>query len=79
MSQFLSRVDKKVGAVVYEIDIDREKNLPTHITVLVLNGVKGGGKSVNGEHVTFRFDYDITDVGGVEPFSVPRSAAKQLR
>ena len=72
-------MDKTLGAVVYEIDIDRENNLPTKITVYVLNGVRGGGNSVDGEHVTFRFDYTISDVGGVEPFSVPPEAAKQLR
>jgi hypothetical protein len=72
-------VDKRQGLVIYEIDIDRERELPTAIRKLVLTGVRGAGDKVEGEHVVFRFEYALDDFDAVVAFEVPAQAAKLLR
>lgn len=73
-------MDKRRGQIEYEIEIDRSSNLPTAIRMLVLTGVRDTGDATNdGQHVVFQFDWTITDVNALEPFSMPRSILKLLR
>ncbi|HIN79648.1 MAG TPA: hypothetical protein EYN00_01090 [Planctomycetes bacterium] len=80
----MSRVDKTITRCLIDVDIDLETNLPRGIKMTVLTGVRGGGKSSDGnafgdnEHVAFHFDYKLDPKKTVARFDIPREAQKLM-
>jgi hypothetical protein len=79
----VSSLDKTISNCYYEIEIDPQTQLPVNIKMLVLTGTRGGTESKNkkitgGKHVSFQFEYQLSEFGNVAEPKLPLEAQKVL-
>jgi hypothetical protein len=79
----LSGLDKTITNAYYVIDLDRKSGLPRSIQMVVLTGSKGeteakDKKITGGKHVSFRFDYKLSEFGKLKKPAIPTEAQRLL-
>lgn len=86
MSASLSRADKTLTKIVYEITFDETNSRIEQLVVTTLCAQKMGGAPVDreaafssAEHIAFVATYRFSQRNEVEPFSVPSAAGKLLK
>jgi hypothetical protein len=82
----LSRADKTLAKITYEITLDDTNENIVQLKVLTLCAMKNGGMKVDrkvafstAQHIAFTATYTFSQQNAVDGFSVPAPAAKLLK
>ncbi len=82
----MSRADKTLSKLIYEVTLDETNSKVLSLKVTTLCATKVGGGPVDrskaftsAPHIAFVATYRFTERNGVERFPVPAQAAKLLK